>query len=156
LCENEQATNLDQQPDLPGFTLPTSSGFYIAYLDVWQRHITILEDGSIREVALGGPDTATRTKTVWQVKLLEPVPAPLTCQDEPEAWKQLLASKTGRLSARAQETPPEKNLCIVPSGAGFRRLENQLYRIEVHTAGELGTATFTWSRDNGSIVTRWL
>ena len=42
----------------------------LVYLDVWQRHITALDDKLLREVALGGPDTTTRLKTVWQVKAL--------------------------------------------------------------------------------------
>ncbi len=42
---------------------------YLVYLDVWERHITALEDDYIREKALGGPDTATRTQVVWQVKI---------------------------------------------------------------------------------------
>jgi hypothetical protein len=42
----------------------------IVYLDVWLRHITSLNDPLIREVALGGPDTTTRTQVVWQVRLL--------------------------------------------------------------------------------------
>jgi hypothetical protein len=47
---------------------------YLAYLDVWERHITYYEDEvraddpSIREVALGGIDTTTRAQVVWQVK----------------------------------------------------------------------------------------
>ena len=45
------------------------SGFsYQIYLDVWERLITCLEDDSIREVALNGPDTAARTQVVWQVR----------------------------------------------------------------------------------------
>ncbi len=40
------------------------------YLDVWERHITAIEDDSIREQALGGPDTCTRAQVVWQVKAL--------------------------------------------------------------------------------------
>lgn len=43
---------------------------FLAYLDVWQRQITALDDPGIREVALGGADTAQRTQTFWQVKLL--------------------------------------------------------------------------------------
>ena len=42
---------------------------YVVYLDVWERHITALEDDSIREKALGRPDTATRTQVIWQVKI---------------------------------------------------------------------------------------
>ena len=40
----------------------------------WERHITWLEDERIREVGLGGPDTATRAQVVWQVKTNPNVP----------------------------------------------------------------------------------
>ncbi|MDQ3248356.1 MAG: DUF6519 domain-containing protein, partial [Chloroflexota bacterium] len=162
LCENDAEGLLADQPDLPALAgqtvTPTTPGLYLSYLDVWQRHITVLEDARIREVALNGPDTATRTKTVWQVKLarLPEAETPPTCASEIEAWTNLVAAKTGRLRARAEATPPATTPCIVPPGAGFRRLENQLYRVEIHKPGGLGVATFKWSRDNGSIVTAWL
>jgi hypothetical protein len=34
---------------------------FVAYLDVWTRDITAVEDASIREIALCGPDTSTRS-----------------------------------------------------------------------------------------------
>ncbi len=169
LCENEADVDLDKQPDLPVSTLndlitprpvgdTVPDGLYLAYLDVWQRHITALEDDAIREVALGGPDTATRTRTVWQVKLLGPLPAPLTCISEPAAWQNVLdRTQDGRLNARAEESATKPGPCVVPEGAGYRRLENQLYRVEVHAVDANGRVTLLkWSRDNGSIVTRWL
>ena len=72
LCENEATIPFSQQPDVPlvGNPLPTRPGYYLAVLEVWLRHITALDDPEIREVALGGPDTCTRAKTVWQVGLL--------------------------------------------------------------------------------------
>ena len=167
LCENEADVDLDKQPDLPVTALSdlitpknaaVQNGLYIAYLDVWQRHITALEDDGIREVALGGPDTATRTKTLWQVKLLGPFPAPLTCVSEPALWKDLLdGAQNGKLSARAVESAGADGPCVVPPGAGYRRLENQLYRVEIHEVDAGGAIKLLkWSRDNGSIVTRWL
>lgn len=33
-------------------------------------------------------------------------------------------------------------------------MDNQLYRVEIHTAGTPGTAIYKWSRDNGSILTK--
>ena len=41
-----------------------------AYLDAWERHISSLEDDSISEKALGGPDTCTRAKVTWQIRAL--------------------------------------------------------------------------------------
>src|SRR5262249_49463745 len=66
LCENENDLLFTEQPDLRPITeslLPTTPGLYVAYLEAWDRHITVHEDEGIRETALGGPDTATRVKT---------------------------------------------------------------------------------------------
>jgi hypothetical protein len=137
------------------FDLPEAdnAGVFQAYLDVWQRHLTALEDPSLREKALGGPDTATRTQTVWQVKLLKADNADgtTTCLSPLN-----LPKSTGQLKAQTKQvaTPPDP--CVVPESAGYRGLENQLYRVEIHQGGQAGTATFKWSRENGSVVTRWI
>src|SRR5262245_46753896 len=154
LCENDQIIAWSKQLDLPNLTMTSKAGTYLAYLDVWSRHITALEDPAIREVALGGPDTATRSKTVWQVKLFQ-IPDGSTCATALPTWTDEIAAGTGRLAAQAATSTPSNDPCIVAPGAGFRRLENQHYRVEVHDKGTLGTATFKWSRDNGSIVTKW-
>ncbi len=157
LCENEALLLFTEQSDLPGITLPIEEGIYLAYLDVWSHHITALEDTEIREVALGGPDTATRLKTVWQVKLVQvgELEENIHCLSELSAWNDVIESPDGKLAARAEPDATSSSPCIIPPGAGYRRLENQLYRVEVHTGGALGTATFKWSRDNGSIVAKW-
>ena len=161
LCENETDALITGQPDLPHFTLPTTAGVYIAYLEVWLRHIIGLDDESIREVALGGPDTCTRAKTVWQVGLLDvgESGAAVDCSTEVPSWDTLIAPSTGTLAARAEPDPTSDDICTIPAKAGYRRLENQLYRVEIHDSGDVeasgGSATFKWSRDNGSIVTTW-
>jgi len=158
LCENEQLVTYANQPDLLN-AIPPIEGRYLAYLDVWQRHLTALEDLAIREVALGGlggPDTATRTKTVWQVKLIRVADDTATCDSEIAEWKTLTTGGSGALSAQAKPTVNSNDPCMIEPGAGYRRLENQLYRVEIHQGGALGTATFKWSRDNGSVVTGWL
>jgi hypothetical protein len=156
LVENEKDVLVTQQSEfLPNYKPTKTAGEYLAYLDVWQRHVTALEDELIREVALGGPDTATRTQTVWQVRLIGPLTAPLTCSSEPAAWQQLVGFVPGKLRARTAPGTTPATLCEVPAGAGYRRLENQLYRVEIHTPGPRGTAKFKWSRDNGSVVTSW-
>jgi Family of unknown function (DUF6519) len=42
--------------------------------------------------------------------------------------------------------------CEPTPSAGYQGLENQLYRIEIHQGGTETTATFKWSRENGSVV----
>jgi len=154
LCENEADVLIDNQADLPGVPLPTQPGIYLAYLDVWQRHLTALDREDLREAALSGPDTATRTRTIWQARLerVGDVNAAITCVQFGNNWQPSNTQSTGQL--RAQAAPPQQatNECLVPPGAGFRRLENQLYRVEIHIPGAPGTATYKWSRDNGSIA----
>src|SRR5256885_1118942 len=99
LCENDTEILFTEQPDLPGTTTLTTPGRYAVYLDVWQRELTALDDPEIREVALGGPDTATRTKTTWQVRIGS-VGANIKCASKPEPWK---GASTGRVSARAPD-----------------------------------------------------
>jgi len=150
-----------------GNAVAPADGTYLAYLEAWQRHLSPLDlpvdDTSMREVALGGPDTCTREKTVWQVKLLRAgdLGAPLTClSSNIAAWNTLTAAPDGRLAARAEASIPPKTPCQLPPEAGYRLLENHLYRVEIHDdASVTGKARYKWSRDNGSLasrVVRWL
>jgi photosystem II stability/assembly factor-like uncharacterized protein len=157
LCENDATASLGGQPDPP--VLPTlSDGHkYVAYLDVSERLLTALDRPAIREVALGGPDTAARTRTVWQVGLAE-VPAAAVCSDFGADWTPEAQPSTGTLRARSTPVPPPATECLVPLTGGFQRLENQLYRVEVlddgpsGVTGTAGLATYTWSRENGCVA----
>lgn len=172
LCENEEEVTYSGQPDWPldpGFLAdlddppvfipPGEPGLYLVYLDVWERHLTALEAPSIREVALGGPDTATRVRTVWQVKLHllgegDPEGDDASCLSSVPSWEAVTAPSTGQMGARAEVADPSDDPCIVAPGAGYRRLENQLYRVEVHEGGPRNASTFKWDRDNGTILAR--
>ena len=208
LCENDADVAYEQQPDYPsppGWLASLGTAQYaLAYLDVWGRHVTALDDPRLREVALGGPDTDTRLKRVWQVKLLPlavtgnasdlaalqaeraaiaqkraaaaaagdtatvqkadaeiakidaeiaNLSAGPTCDSGFDEWDALVADPDRRLNARTTAPPPDQGPCIVPPAAGYRRLENQLYRVEVHHGSDTGAPTFKWSRDNGTVVT---
>lgn len=152
LVENEATVDIGDQPDLPAdiATLPDQGGRYLIYLDVWRRLITYLDDPDIREVAVG-VDTTARLKTVWQVKWLA-VGSTDTCETFGEGW-QPQADPTGTLAVQTVEPPTSTDPCALPPAAGYRRLENQLYRVEVHRGGAFGDATFKWSRENGSVST---
>jgi hypothetical protein len=198
LVENNSDVALTAQPDPPDGLPPTGAGLHIAYLDVWDRHVTALDDPTIREVALGGPDTATRARTVWQIRT-QPLPsrdashsaavtaaiaalagahaaddstaeaaalqtlrdlaADASCAAPLEPLGGSLEAGTGTMAARTTEATHAVDPCrFDPAGAGYTRLENRLYRVEVHDPGTDATtnaataATFKWSRDNGSIV----
>ena len=88
-------------------------------------------------MALGGPDTATRIKTVWQVRhWFAGASAQGSCLTAFPDFDAVIAAPTGRLTARTTQEQISTDPCLVPPGAGYRGLENQLYRVEVHQGGE--------------------
>lgn len=156
LCElREEATYLNQPYSAGPPAL--APGTHLLYLDAWQRHVTYVEDPEILEVALGGPDTTTRTQTIAQVKVLKldslSPPESWNCLSGVAEWDALTAPRRARLRARARSEESPSNVCELPARAGFRRLENQLYRVEIHAADPASaTFTFKWSRENGSVT----
>ena len=169
------------------------------YLDVWERHITAIEHPSIREVALGGPDTCSRMQVIWQVRALERTELESGLKRRLENIDQRLSRtkdpvERARLEAQrkriqegmallerdatqacavpllmlarddlpelAARIDPGRRLddpCITSPESDYRGAENHLYRVEIHQGNANGArATFKWSRDNGSVATRWL
>ncbi len=147
LCENDAACRYSKQPDYPGatshLTALLDAGYtrFIVYLDVWDRHVTALEEPAMADGALDGIDTTTRTRTIWQLRLL-PLDSELPDDDTSPAtlpeWKALLDSKQQRGRLSAQQAP---NTLL---------RDNQLYRVEVH-AVEGRNVAFKWSRENGAV-----
>ncbi|MBO0861314.1 MAG: hypothetical protein J2P21_23060 [Chloracidobacterium sp.] len=176
LCENlAQLLYTEQQGSPP----PLGNGkYYLLYLDVWERHLTFIEDENdnrvgIREVALRGPDTATRAQIVWQVKPIElSPPSDLPQPGDPKrpgilrtlgdtAQNSLHELSDARLKAHTKTQLSDDNPCIISPASQYRGAENQLYRVEIHQSGKgwdgaqqtQGAAgAFKWSRENGSVI----
>jgi len=143
--------------------LPSEQGTYIAYLDVWERHLTAFDDPEIREIALGGPDTATRTKVVWQVKVQKINGAKNLLSEPNNSLKKCYCCtpslpESGKIRARTKkESVKNETIDLIPERGGYLGLENQLYRVEIHNGGNLNgeeKPTFKWSRDNGCVVAK--
>ena len=155
-CELEAPVSYRQQPDLPGLpALP--AGIHLVYLDVWQRHLTFLDDPRMLETALGGVDTTTRVKTVWQVRTL-PVTGVPDCSGDNSEFTARTSPSTIRLQARTQLVAGANDPCQMAEGSGYKSLENQLYRVEVHSLlpadqarGVGRAAMWKWSRENASV-----
>jgi hypothetical protein len=129
LCELATDTDAAAQPDLPSTRPPDDNGMYLVYLDVWQREVTATEDETLREPALGGPDTTVRLTNVAQVRFDRVADKPSRRKQD---WSVPTDSTDATLAVRGQYTGPD----------------NQLYRIEIHDGGD--RPTFKWSRTNGS------
>src|SRR6266567_2479213 len=165
LCENPRATTLLRQPDYTAEAVDADTASWV-YLDVWERHLTWVQDDDVREVALGGPDTASRSRVIWQVKTGAFTGG--TQSKNSTDWEpfdtQLLAESNALLRAGTADPDPgdQTDPCITPPAARYRGTENQLYRVEIHAGGtasssgseDIGAtgATFKWSRENGSVV----
>lgn len=150
-----QPLDYQSQPYYPEPPPLPEGGPHLVYVDVWQRDVTHLQAPELIEKAVG-IDTTGRRQTVWQVKVLANVGS-ITCvtpDEEIPNWLETIAASGARLSTSTGTPDFEECPCQVPPAAGYRGLENQLYRVEVHHGGPFGTATFKWSRDNGSVATR--
>jgi hypothetical protein len=165
LAETESAFELtSQQLGL------TAGRKYVIYLDVWEQHVTWLEQDDLREPALGGPDTTTRVQTAWLVRADDRTDAPAGTTN----WLDWLNQRHRRreralkldgliwpqLHAWTDPQPSDDDTpCVADPAGGFRGLENQLYRVEIHTPGDPSKnilPTFKWSRENGSVAAAWV
>ncbi|MGA7935557.1 MAG: DUF6519 domain-containing protein, partial [Kovacikia sp.] len=138
-------------------------GQYVVYLDVWERHVTSIEDADervpgIREVALGGTDTATRSQIVWQVKLQSTTSDASTFLKDHEAFlkeiKDISKPGQGHLIAKATKPDEGKNdPCLIAPESKYRGSENQLYRVEIFSIStNIDSISFVWSRENSAVV----
>src|SRR5437763_9148039 len=146
-------TPYDNQPYWPTPDQLPGGGPHLAYLDVWEREVTALEDPDLVEIAVA-VDTTARTQTVWQVRLLANT-GNATCEtddDQIPEWLDTIAPSAGRLTSGTVDVAGDDDPCELPPEGGFRGLENQTYRVEVHDGGAPGTAACKWARDNGSVA----
>ncbi|MFC8272048.1 DUF6519 domain-containing protein [Streptomyces sp. NPDC057271] len=143
----------------PYWTAPTplpTTGTHMVYLDVWQREVTPLQARDLIEEAVG-VDTTVRAQTVWRVRVHEPDTPDVDCSTPDEdipGWAEVIAPSAGRLTTDTIPVVADDNPCALPPSGDYRGLENQTYRVEIHEGGAAGTATFKWSRDNGSVAMR--
>ena len=151
---------------------------YLLTLDVWEEHVTWLEDDLIRDPALGGPDTITQARISWTVRaaLLDALPSPAPANAAAwQTWWQGWFGINLRRAPRALKlngrvlpqmiawTDPQAAAddvpCVADPAGGYRGLENQLYRVEIHAPANAANSvvpTFKWSRENGSVAAAWV
>jgi hypothetical protein len=135
----------------------------IVELLVWEQTVGPIQEPALIEPALGlgAPDTALRSRVTWRVHATRHLAGAERhlAQEPPEEIVEAYAAhpqdRLGRPRLRAHATVaavPDPDLQPAPVGSAYCGVENQLYRVEVHTGGGAGEATFKWSRDNGSVA----
>ncbi|MDM0030038.1 DUF6519 domain-containing protein [Variovorax saccharolyticus] len=126
--------------------LPASN--YRLYADVWERPVTALEDEAQLDAGLHGADTATRTRTMLQVKWCAAGIDPADPAVNPPLG-------SAPLSLRLRQVVNALDSCD-PCAAEVEvdeRIGNYLFRVEVHDVFDEGPnrmLVLKWSRDNGA------
>jgi len=151
----------DQHP-VP--VLPAGSERYdLVYLQAWTQAVSAVEDEELIEVALGGPDTSTRIRSMRRVLLAENI----ELSDCKKAWKKLIddwkINNGGTLNEEHERIPDTRltvsyteegisdDLCSPSIAGGYLGAENQAIRVQLTDSDH-----FTWGFDNASPLYRVL
>lgn len=135
---------------------------FVVYLMVWEHSVSAIQAPDLIDPALSAnvPDTSRRSQVSWRPIVSRSLPTrkdDLTELDRESiirVFEEYNADPHRRptLGARAHSGgEPESGPTTTPAPWGYRGVENQLYRVEVHRGGDVDEATFKWSRDNGSV-----
>jgi Family of unknown function (DUF6519)/FHA domain len=135
---------------------------FVVYLMVWEQSVSAIQVPELIDPALSAnvPDTSRRSQVRWRPVVSRSLPTrkeDLTALDRGtiiRAFEEFNADPHHRptLGARAHSgNEPEPGPATAPTPWGYRGVENQLYRVEIHRGGDLDAATFKWSRENGSV-----
>jgi hypothetical protein len=152
LPKGDEAEDLD---DLPGGVRDD-----LVYLHVWEQTVSMVEDGELRERALGGPDTTTRVRRMRRVEVLSDVGS----EKVDEAFAVLVGELEGEgatfdhdnaelvSNARIKVLTTAEaaaNACGPIFTGGYLGNEHQAIRVELR-----GPNTFTWGFCNAAPLHR--
>ncbi|WP_428339393.1 DUF6519 domain-containing protein [Mycobacterium sp.] len=163
--ELDQPITLAHQPDWldqPPLAAPVPGH---AVLMLEETDVSAVEDPALAEVALGGPDSAARTRLLQRITVL-PTQSSDCGQaliDDESGWKEAglvfdkdtMALKSVSRIAVAWDAPTEKaNPCEPTSTGGYLGADNQLIRVQITHVAQDGTFDLVWGYDNASMLYR--
>lgn len=150
-----------RQPTSADIALPAlgTTRYDLAWIEGWQQPVSAVEDSELFEIALSGPDTSARVRTMRRV-LVEPNVGNKGCLP---AWSALVASwaAAGTLTPELELVTDATltvtfdvgggapNLCSPPVAGGYLGAENQAIRVQLVDATH-----FTWGFDNAAPLYR--
>ncbi|MCK0195347.1 DUF6519 domain-containing protein [Ancylobacter sp. 6x-1] len=119
----------------------SGTGRRLVYLKATVDHITGVDEPKLRDPALGDADTAGRTIIRAEIGILD-AGAGDTCSAPNAAFEAMAAPSGGTLTVTQSTAPVSSDPCKLTEKAGYSRLENLLYRCEVHGGTALTPGRF--------------
>ena len=165
--------DLDKAYNMPGsanskedIELARAGGDFVVSLLLTEQSVCAVEDQALREVALGGPDSAARMRLMQTFPRL-PVDgdtcaaaavtiATLLAEDgvtiDPYSY-QLMSSAT--LQANFVPGPPSTDACTPAAAGGYLGADNQMVQVTVTAFdAKAQTGTLLWGWNNASLLYR--
>jgi hypothetical protein len=154
----------DEALDLPAG--PLADGRHAVALLLTEQEVGAVEDRALREVALGGPDTAQRTRLMQRAVAVSvqgddcagaagAIAAALTA--EGGGWDAATGAivSTARLRVSMVAAPAPADPCDPPASGGYLGADNQLIRVSV-TAYDAATGrgSLVWGYNNAATMYR--
>ena len=152
----QQPATLDPAPGVLN-----ADRFDLVFLETWLQPVSAVEDSSLFEVALGGPDTTTRIRAMRRVHLA----SDMGFCDCADAWQQLVnkwnTTHFGKINKEFERTTDAKlmvtfaddglpeDLCTPTAAGGYLGAENQAIRVQLIDASH-----FTWGFDDAAPLYR--
>jgi hypothetical protein len=163
----DAAVDLSKQPDwvdAPAFT--TTQGDLAVALLVTEQSVCAAEDQALREVALGGPDSAARTRLMQ--RFLRVATTGTTCSAGASSVAALLTEdgvtvdayslqlvSSARLRAGFVPGQTSTDPCQPSAVGGYLGADNQLIRVTVTSYNATAkTGTLLWGWNNASLLYR--
>ncbi|HEU4730655.1 MAG TPA: DUF6519 domain-containing protein [Kofleriaceae bacterium] len=138
---------------------PPSAQFEHIALRLREQEVSAVEDTTLREVALGGPDTAARVRLVRRVErrpvssgacaAFDEVVASFTAAGLVFDPSDLSLTPTARLAVGKEALSGTPGPCDPAATDGFLGAENQMIRIQI-----AGGSQLLWAYDNASALYR--
>ena len=136
------------------------------YLSLRELEVSAVEDPDLKDIALGGPDTAQRTRLIQRIVRLSSPGA--DCASGLAAaenhWhteglsfdpQTMRLTSSGLLSVSAANQQPLANPCQPQAQGGYLDPDNQLIRVQISGVDELtGNPKFLWGFDDASFLYR--
>jgi len=151
--------NFNTTVHLPNSPASGNNRIDLAYIEVWQQPVSAVEDSELKEVALGGPDTSMRMRTMKRVHVIENI-AEHECVN---AWSAAIAgmsdydvikddmefSTNAKLQVTYTAPAVAADLCTPAMAGGYLHHENQAIRVQM-----INSAEYSWGFNNASSLYR--